>query len=114
VICYYNRERERERERASSLRSTRRFNYNSIFSTLSLYDPKSARARFMVDKVALGQGCLQVLQFSAVFIIPLIFMFFDTSMFAEGQMGAAWGPSIKQCYFENLEALDGIVLSLIR
>jgi hypothetical protein len=41
-------------------------------------------------------------------------MFIATSILAEGQMGAAWGPSIKQCYFENLEALDGTVLSLIR
>jgi hypothetical protein len=65
-----------------------------------------------MDKVALGQGCLQVLQFSAAFIIPLILVFIATSILAEGQMGAAWGPSIRQCYFENLEALNGIVLSL--
>jgi hypothetical protein len=36
--------------------------------------------------------------------------FIATSILAERQVGAAWGPSIKQCYFENLKALDGIVL----
>jgi len=98
-----------------SLRGTScRFNYTSVFSTLSLHHPKSAHAGFVVDKVAMGQGCFQVLQFSPIFIILLLLNFIATSILAEGQVGTDWRPSIKQCCFENLEALDGIVLLLSR
>jgi hypothetical protein len=84
------------------------------FSILSLYDPNYVHARFVVEKEVLRRDFLQVLQFFPICIIPLILILITTSLLAEGQMGAAWGPSKKQCSFENLEALDRIVISRSR
>jgi hypothetical protein len=39
------------------------------------FDPKSVHVRFVVDKVALGQGFLPVLRFSAVSFIPLVLQY---------------------------------------
>jgi hypothetical protein len=55
----------------------------------------------MVDKVALGQVLLRVLQFSSVSIIPprSALIFFSVLLFPEGQKRENREPSKKNSYF---------------
>jgi hypothetical protein len=75
-------------------------------SNLIMSDPKPVHVRFLVDKVALGQISLQVLRFSPVsfhqcFILIGIYML----LLPEGQMGQAWEPSKKQCFFQKSDSI---------
>jgi hypothetical protein len=60
-----------------------------------MFDPRSVGVRFMVDKLALGQVFLRVLQFPPIYIIPpmLHTCLHVHTTFTRRTMGEAWEPS---------------------